>query len=204
MARNLTLTTLLNLEKLDNIFDLEKEKILKIVVLSLDYKPIELIANKQAKLNKTNLLVFDIVGLVITIERDEKLDKLDGIDYEMKSSNISKKLVVAQNVTLLRNKTDDLICLGGAFDLLPNDLILEEYKKFDDVNEISLKKIDEFLEIPKEDDALKSYLKLTDYFSTKNYYKNNNVLKLLEHKSETINVAKKILIKSIVSWQIRK
>ncbi|MGL5522174.1 MAG: MMOB1640 family gliding machinery internal complex protein [Metamycoplasmataceae bacterium] len=197
MSKNLIVTTTINPDLLLKIYNSSVEELVKVVVLTLDYKPIELFNNRNQKSQRTNKLsMFDVAGLIVTTIKNP--------DDEISKPIKTKKMILAQDVSLLTENDVDLLCLGGTFDILPNELILEKYKNIKEIKNTTLEELDKFLELPKNESSIKAYLKLTDYFSVKNYFNNNNVLKLLDHKSEALNVAKKTLIKSIIAWQIRK
>ncbi|MGL4343533.1 MAG: MMOB1640 family gliding machinery internal complex protein [Metamycoplasmataceae bacterium] len=202
MIRDLVLTTSTNPENLLKIFDEEKDEIFKVVILTLDYKPIELFnkKNDNTKKEKQDIKIssFDVAALVIHIVSKNNEDKVDAIEKE------KIKFVMAQDIVRVKTETSNLITLNGSFDIISDELIIDVYKNFTNIKEINVEKLEESLELAKNEPSLKAYVKLSEYFSAENYFVNNNVFKLLKHRDESIKLAKKVLLKSIVAWQIRK
>ncbi|MGL5438601.1 MAG: hypothetical protein ACRDA7_02600, partial [Metamycoplasmataceae bacterium] len=121
MSKNLIVTTTINPDLLLKIYNSNIEELVKVVVLTLDYKPIELFNNRNQKSQRTNKLsMFDVAGLIVTTMKNP--------DDETAKPIKMKKMILAQDVSLLTENNVDLLCLGGTFDILPNDLILEKYK----------------------------------------------------------------------------
>lgn len=201
---NIILTTSINPELLKNIYNASKFVIDKIVILTIDYKPIQIYnsngRDKKAVSSKSTVLSnYDVAALVITtVPRTSRKSEPNTAREE------NTIFVLAQNVIKFSNEKNDIISLNGFFDIVPNDLLFETYKEFTDLKSVDLEKIEEFLDLSSSEPSLKAYLKLSSYFSEENYLINNNLFKLLKHKNESIELAKKILLKSIVAWQMKK
>lgn len=205
MDNNLILTTSINIEMIDNIIG-QNNKILDLVLLSVDDKPLEISnglghiqSRKESRKAVMTIRNYDVVGLVVTVVPKKVKNKAGEIEHKRKIYILAKDLV--------KIKTKDgkeIISLNGNFEEVPEEIITEAYKNFSDWKSLDYKKIDEFLEVTQTEPTLKAYLKLSKYFTEENFKKNNNVFSLLEHKAESHTIAKKVLIKSMVAWEIRK
>lgn len=202
MNDKLILTTSINPELLKQIYNESKYDLLKVVILTVDYKPIELYNSKEhtndTKSKVPILSNYDVAALIISVVPKKVKTKIEAMEKE------KTIFVLAQNVIKLAQDDRQIISLNGFFDIVPSEMIIEVYKNFSSIKSANLEKLEDFLELSKNEPALKAYLKLSSYFSEQNYFINNNLFKLLEHKQKSIDLAKKILLKSIVAWQIRK
>ena len=139
------------------------------------------------------ITIYDVAALVVKYREKESSSK------EEKTS-----FVMAEDVMRVSNQLGDLVMLNGKFDIIPDKMLIQIYKNFSNLKTINLEELEDMLEISKNQPALKEYSQLSNYFSAENYSKNNNVFKLLEHQDDVIKVSKKVLLKSIVAWEIRK
>ncbi len=194
--RELTLTTAINPELLQNIYSDTSETIVEIVVLTVDYKPVELslkLPFDQKQRISDIIMVYDVAALVVRYK-----------DSKSSTSEIKTKFVMAEDVMRVSNKVGDLVILNGKFDIIPNDSLVEVFKNFSDLKTVNLEELEDMLQISKNQSALKAYNQLSNYFSIENYSKNNNVFKLLQHQNDVVKISKQVLLKSIVAWEVRK
>lgn len=195
--RKLTLSTSINPELLTSIYDSDKEIITNIVILTVDYKPVEFALGKTPKLKNKKfsdvITIYDVAALVIKY-----------IVKDSAKGEESTKFVMAEDVVAVSNEFGDLVMLNGKFDIIPDRMLVEVYKNFSNLKTVNLEQLEDILEISKNQPALKAYSQLSNYFSAENYSKNNNVFKLLQHQNDVVKVSKKVLLKSIVAWEIRK
>ncbi|MDK2819466.1 MAG: hypothetical protein KFW07_01375 [Mycoplasmataceae bacterium] len=195
--RKLTLTTAIDPELLNSIYA-EEDIIFNITILTVDYKPLELVLNTSfnQKTNKSMsdiITIYDVAALVVKYYKD-------GDD----SKDPQTKFIMAQEVIRVSNNLGDLVMLNGKFDIIPDRMLVEVYKNFSNLKTVNLEELEDILEITKNQPSLKAYNQLSNYFSAENYSKNNNVFKLLQHQNDVVKVSKKVLLKSIVAWEIRK
>lgn len=194
--RQLLLTTSINPDLLNLIYFKDSEVIVDITILTIDYKPIQLILGNDfhSKGGATDVIsIYDVAALIIRYR-----------DKEVASSEQKTKFVMAEDVMRVSNSSGDLIMLNGKFDIIPDKMLVEVYKNFSNLKTINLEQLEDILELSKNQPALKAYNELSNYFSAENYSNNNNVFKLLQHQDEAIKISKKVLLKSIVAWEIRK
>lgn len=195
--RKLTLATSINPELLSSIYDREKDIVTSIVLLTVDYKPVELFLDKADKSRNKKvsdvITIYDVAALVV------KYAVKDSAKGEERT-----KFVMAEDVVRVSNDFGDLVMLNGKFDIIPDKMLVEVYKNFSNLKTVNLEKLEDILEISKNQPALKAYSQLSNYFSAENYSKNNNVFKLIQHQNDVVKVSKKVLLKSIVAWEIRK
>lgn len=194
--RQLLLTTAINPDALNLVYSRESEIILDITILTVDYKPIQLTlgAGFKSKGQTSDVIsIYDVAALVIKYRAKES-----------SSSEQKTKFIMAEDVMRVSSKLGDLIMLNGKFDIIPDKMLVQIYKNFSNLKTINLEELEGILEISKNQPALKAYSQLSNYFSAENYSNNNNVFKLLQHQDEAIKISKKVLLKSIVAWEIRK
>ncbi|MGL5204928.1 MAG: MMOB1640 family gliding machinery internal complex protein [Metamycoplasmataceae bacterium] len=194
--RKLLLTTSINPDLLNSIYSRDSEIIIDITILTIDYKPIQLKLGNNfiSKGSTTDIItIYDVAALVIKY-RDKNID-----GAEQKTH-----FVMAEDVMRVSNKSGDLVMLNGKFDLIPDKMLAEIYKNFSNSKTVNLEQLEDILELSRNQPVLKAYNQLSNYFSLENYANNNNVFKLLQHQDEATKVSKKVLLKSIVAWEIRK
>ncbi len=194
--RELTLTTAINPDLLKLIYLDESQIVTDITILTVDYKPVELLLGMPFKVkgNTSDVItIYDVAALVIKYK-----------DRESSTNEEKTSFVMAEDVMRVSNQLGDLVMLNGKFDIIPDKMLIQIYKNFSNLKTINLEELEDMLEISKNQPALKEYSRLSNYFSAENYSKNNNVFKLLEHQDSVIKVSKKVLLKSIVAWEIRK
>ncbi|MGL5732920.1 MAG: MMOB1640 family gliding machinery internal complex protein [Metamycoplasmataceae bacterium] len=194
--RQLLLTTSINPDLLNSIYSRDSEIIIDITILTIDYKPIQLkLGNNFISKGSTSdiITIYDVAALVIKY-RDKNVD-----GAEQKTH-----FVMAEDVMRVSNKSGDLVMLNGKFDIIPDKMLAEVYKNFSNSKTVNLEQLEDILELSRNQPILKAYNQLSNYFSAENYANNNNVFKLLQHQDEAIKVSKKVLLKSIVAWEIRK
>lgn len=192
--RKLTLTTAIDPELLNSIYN-EEDVIFNITILTVDYKPLELELNTTFKQKGMSdiVTIYDVAALVVKYHKN-------GDD----SKDPETKFIMAQEVIRVSNNLGDLVMLNGKFDIIPDRMLVEVYKNFSNLKTVNLEELEDILEISKNQPSLKAYNQLSNYFSAENYSKNNNVFKLLQHQNDVVKVSKKVLLKSIVAWEIRK
>ncbi|MGL6125285.1 MAG: MMOB1640 family gliding machinery internal complex protein [Metamycoplasmataceae bacterium] len=194
--RELQLTTSINPDLLNSIYSRDSEVIVDITILTIDHKPIQLILgnNFVSKGNLTDVIaIYDVAAIVVKYK-----------SKDLGNSEVKTNFVMAEDVMRISNKFGDLVMLNGKFDIIPDKMLVDVYKNFSNLKAINLEQLEDILELSKNQPALKAYNQLSNYFSVENYENNNNVFKLLQHQNEAIKISKKVLLKSIVAWEIRK
>ncbi len=198
--RKLTLATSINPDLLNLIYDSNQEIITNITILTVDYKPVELILDVYAKPRYKKVsdvvTIYDVAALIV---------KSIAKDSDSKDNNKEKtKFIMSEDIVRVSNDFGDLVMLNGRIDVIPDKMLVDVYKNFSNLKSVNLEQLEDILEISKNQPALKAYSQLSNYFSAENYSKNNNVFKLLQHQNDVVKVSKKILLKSMVAWEIRK
>lgn len=202
---------------LKNLLVEGSEIVTKVSIISIDFPPIEVfnhkIRNASSKTDQTvfnkkqdQAVMFDVVGLIVDIEPSSNFY---GMDSSRESSRFkekeSKKLfIIANEVMFITNESNKLISINGNFTILPNELISKVYANFPDLKSIDLKELESILELSRDEVAIKAFYKLGNYFTAKKYEINNNIFSLIEHQEQAEAVSKKVILKKMVAWEIRK
>ncbi|CAC13405.1 unknown; predicted coding region [Mycoplasmopsis pulmonis] len=163
-------------------------EILDITLISTVQKPV-IITDEPAK--KQSVSVYDVAALVFSIKNPE-------------NEEIKKVYVIAESVIWISNEKGNLVSINGLFKIIPNDLFIAVYKKFEDLKEMSVEEIEEFLELDKSKSILQAFDEVTDYFSISNYEINSNLFRMATNQDKFTNLSKKILVKTLVAWQLTK
>lgn len=211
MERNLLLLTPTDPKMLKSFLADSEEGIKKVSIISVDYPPIEVFNGKTPakskkdetvfSKNQDQAVMFDVVGLIIDIENSKKINSLNS----KKEDNKTKKMfIIAREVMFVTSEGKKLISINGDFDVLPEELISKIYVNFPDLKSVNLDELEDVLELSKDETAIKAFYKLGSYFTAKKYEINNNIFSLIEHQEQAEMVAKKVLLKKMVAWEIRK
>lgn len=189
-----------------------EEIVTKVSIISVDFPPVEIHngISSTSRIDQTifnkkqdQAVMFDVVGLIVDIESINS--RLNNTSLSKKTTNTTKKLfIVANEVMFISNEGNKLISINGNFDILPQELISKIYTNFPDLKSADLEELEEMLELSKDETAIKAFYKLGDYFTAKKYEINNNIFSLIEHQEKAESVAKKVLLKKMVAWEIRK
>lgn len=199
---------------LSNLLDEQKEIITKITLISVDFPPIEVLNGIDTKINNNKKLdqsvfnkkqdqaaMFDVVGLIVDISPINSSLK----SFKDTNNNIDKKtFIIANEVMFISHENSKLISINGDFNVLPNELISKIYTNFPELKSSDLNELEDLLEVSKDETAIKAFYKLGHYFTAKKYEINNNIFSLIEHQEQAEAVAKKVLLKKMVAWEIRK
>lgn len=199
---------------LSNLLDEQKEIITKITLISVDFPPIEVLNGINTKINNNKKLdqsvfnkkqdqaaMFDVVGLIVDISPINSSLK----SFKDTNNNIDKKtFIIANEVMFISHENSKLISINGDFNVLPNELISKIYTNFPELKSSDLNELEDLLEVSKDETAIKAFYKLGHYFTAKKYEINNNIFSLIEHQEQAEAVAKKVLLKKMVAWEIRK
>ncbi|WP_022935543.1 MMOB1640 family gliding machinery internal complex protein [Mesomycoplasma moatsii] len=199
---------------LSNLLDEQKEIITKITLISVDFPPIEVLNGIDTKINNDKKLdqsvfnkkqdqaaMFDVVGLIVDISPINSSLK----SFKDTNNNIDKKtFIIANEVMFISHENSKLISINGDFNVLPNELISKIYTNFPELKSSDLNELEDLLEVSKDETAIKAFYKLGHYFTAKKYEINNNIFSLIEHQEQAEAVAKKVLLKKMVAWEIRK
>lgn len=216
MQQNLLLSTPTNPKVLETIFNENKEFISKITLVSIDFPPIEIFENinlgenqrsNQTIFNKkeNQAVMFDVVGLIIDISLKNSENINESLDNTQFEHNKPRKIfLLAQEVMFVKEANKKLISINGNFDVLPEELIANVYVNFSKLKSIDLAELEGYLELSRDETAIKAFYKLGSFFTAKKYEINNNVFNLIKHQEEAEIVAKKVILKKMVAWEIRK
>ncbi len=216
MQQNLLLSTPTNPKVLETIFNENKEFISKITLVSIDFPPIEIFENinlgENQRTNQTifnkkenQAVMFDVVGLIIDISLKNSENINESLDNTQFEHNKPRKIfLLAQEVMFIKEANKKLISINGNFDVLPEELIANVYVNFSKLKSIDLAELEGYLELSRDETAIKAFYKLGSFFTAKKYEINNNVFNLIKHQEEAEIVAKKVILKKMVAWEIRK
>ncbi len=216
MQQNLLLSTPTNPKVLETIFNENKEFISKITLVSIDFPPIEIFENinlsENQRTNQTifnkkenQAVMFDVVGLIIDISLKNHENINESLDNTQFEHNKPRKMfLLAQEVMFVKEANKKLISINGNFDVLPEELIANVYVNFSKLKSIDLAELEGYLELSRDETAIKAFYKLGSFFTAKKYEINNNVFNLIKHQEEAEIVAKKVILKKMVAWEIRK
>ncbi len=213
---NLLLSTPTDPKVLEKIFNEGKEYISKITLVSIDFQPIEIFENNskdnthgsnQTIFNKkqNQAVMFDVVGLIVDISslhQQENNEKLENVHHGQ--SDVKKIFLLAQEVMFIKEGDKKLISINGNFVVLPDELISNVYVNFSKLKSIDLTELEGYLELSRDETAIKAFYKLGSFFTAKKYEVNNNIFNLIKHQEEAEAVAKKVILKKMVAWEIRK
>lgn len=211
MQQNLLLSTPTNPKVLETIFNENKEFISKITLVSIDFPPIEIFENinlgenqrsNQTIFNKkeNQAVMFDVVGLIIDISLKNSENINESLDNTQFEHNKPRKIfLLAQEVMFIKEANKKLISINGNFDVLPEELIANVYVNFSKLKSIDLAELEGYLELSRDETAIKAFYKLGSFFTAKKYEINNNVFNLIKHQEEAEIVAKKVILKKMVA-----
>lgn len=209
MNNNLLLAIPTDPNIISSIFNDSKEVIQKITLVSVDFQPIEIYNDSKIKKNNPKIfnqkndqaVMFDVAGLIIDISSNNDIEDRIG-DSE---TNPNKKIfLVANEVMYITNENKKLISINGNFDILSDDLVSKVYVNFSKLKSIDLSELEDVLQLSKNETAIKAFYKLGSFFTATKYEINNNIFNLIEHQEQAELVAKKVLIRKMVAWEIKK
>ena len=216
MQENLLLSTPTDPKILEKIFNEGKEFISKVTLVSIDFPPIEIFENINSGSNhKTNqtifnkkqnqAVMFDVVGLIVDKSLKQHVNVNESLDNTQFEKNKPRKIfLLAQEVMFIKEEDKKLISINGNFSVLPDELIANVYVNFSKLKSIDLAELERYLELSRDETAIKAFYKLGSFFTAKKYEINNNVFSLIKHQEEAETVAKKVILKKMVAWEIRK
>lgn len=196
---------------LNDFFNEETETIKKVTIISIDYPLVEVYNGEgpktkvdQSIFNKkqNQAVMFDVVGLIVDINTSQSQN--EQLNNTENKSNEKKVFILANEVMFIINENNKLILINGNFDVIPNELISKIYANYSELKSIDLKELEEILELSRDETAIKAFYKLGNYFTAKKYEINNNIFNLIQHQEEAEAVAKKVLLKKMITWEIRK
>ena len=216
MQENLLLSTPTDPKVLETIFNEGKEFISKVTLVSIDFPPIEIFENINSGSNhKTNqtifnkkqnqAVMFDVVGLIVDISLKQHANVNESLDNTQFEKNKPRKIfLLAQEVMFIKEENKKIIYINGKFSVIFDELIVNVYVKFTKLKSIDLAELERYLELSRDETAIKAFYKLGSFFTAKKYEINNNVFSLIKHQEEAETVAKKVILKKMVAWEIRK
>ena len=211
MQQNLLLSTPTDPKILEKIFNEGKEFISKVTLVSIDFPPIEIFENINSGSNhKTNqtifnkkqnqAVMFDVVGLIVDISLKQHANVNESLDNTQFEKNKPRKIfLLAQEVMFIKEEDKKLISINGNFSVLPDELIANVYVNFSKLKSIDLAELERYLELSRDETAIKAFYKLGSFFTAKKYEINNNVFSLIKHQEEAETVAKKVILKKMVA-----
>ena len=216
MTNKLLLSTPTDPKLLNNFLKSNKEVISKVTLVSLDFPPIEVLnkevhskhgshISNQTVLNKKQdqAVMFDVVGIIIDVDAIQDNEK-NVLEDNTQSNQTKKIFLISSEVIFIIQNDQKLVSINGNFSILPDELISKVYVNFSKLKSIDLDELEEFLELSKDETAIKAFYKLGSFFTAKKYEINNNIFNLVEHQEEAESVAKKVILKKMVAWEIRK
>ncbi len=215
MDNKILLVTPIDPKMINNFLNTDREVVSKITIISIDFPPIEIVNGPstlskggQTVFNKkqNQAVMFDVAGVIVDVESvNGNSVSLNNTSNKNSKQNTTKKMfIVANEVMFLTNEGKKLISINGEFDVLPNELISKVYANFPELKSNDLNELEELLEVSRDETAIKAFYKLGNYFTAKKYEINNNIFSLIEHQEEAEAVSKKVLLKKMVAWEIRK
>ena len=149
--------------------------------------------------------MFDVVGLIVDISLKQHANVNESLDNTQFEKNKPRKIfLLAQEVMFIKEEDKKLISINGNFSVLPDELIANVYVNFSKLKSIDLAELERYLELSRDETAIKAFYKLGSFFTAKKYEINNNVFSLIKHQEEAETVAKKVILKKMVAWEIRK
>ena len=211
MQENLLLSTPTDPKVLETIFNEGKEFISKVTLVSIDFPPIEIFENINSGSNhKTNqtifnkkqnqAVMFDVVGLIVDISLKQHANVNESLDNTQFEKNKPRKIfLLAQEVMFIKEENKKLISINGNFSVLPDELIANVYVNFSKLKSIDLAELERYLELSRDETAIKAFYKLGSFSTAKKYEINNNVFSLIKHQEEAETVAKKVILKKMVA-----
>lgn len=211
MQQNLLLSTPTDPKVLETIFNEGKEFISKVTLVSIDFPPIEIFENinfgtnhrtNQTIFNKkqNQAVMFDVVGLIIDVSLKQHENINEPLDNTQFEQNKPRKIfLLAQEVMFIKEANKKLISINGNFSVLPDELIANVYVNFSKLKSIDLAELEGYLELSRDETAIKAFYKLGSFFTAKKYEINNNVFNLIKHQEEAETVAKKVILKKMVA-----
>lgn len=211
MQHNLLLSTPTDPKVLETIFNEGKEFISKITLVSIDFPPIEIFENieygkhhgaNQTIFNKkqNQAVMFDVVGLIVDVSLKQHENISESLDNTQFEQNKPRKIfLLAQEVMFIKEANKKLISINGNFTALPDELISNVYVNFSKLRSIDLEELEGYLELSRDETAIKAFYKLGSFFTAKKYEVNNNVFNLIKHQEEAETVAKKVILKKMVA-----
>ena len=211
MQENLLLSTPTDPKVLETIFNEGKEFISKVTLVSIDFPPIEIFENINSGSNhKTNqtifnkkqnqAVMFDVVGLIVDISLKQHANVNESLDNTQFEKNKPRKIfLLAQEVMFIKEEDKKLISINGNFSVLPDELIANVYVNFSKLKSIDLAELERYLELSRDETAIKAFYKLGSLKKKKKYEINNNVFSLIKHQEEAETVAKKVILKKMVA-----
>lgn len=212
----LLLATSSDPKMLNRFFNESSDIVRKVTIISVDYPPIEIYNGSHAAskskadnsvFNKkqNQAVMFDVVGLIVDVESANAKNKsLNNTKNKNRDDDGKKIFIVAHEVMFIINENNKLISINGNFDVLPDELISKVYTNFPDLKSADLNELEEILELSRDETAIKAFYKLGSYFTAQKYEINNNIFNLMEHQEQAEAVAKKVLLKKMITWEIRK
>lgn len=174
--------------ELKKIININNETIESASLISVSNPP-QILTNDIA--TKDSVSIHDALAMVVKIISNE---------------NIEGRLVyiIAENVMIIENQKGTIINIGGLMQVLDDATFLEFYKNDAETRSMTSESIEEFLEINKNKSISKIFSEINEYFTAENYQVNNNIFRLIKHRDQSLQLAKKILVKSLIAWQLKQ
>lgn len=203
------------------IFNENKEFITKMTIVSVDFPPLEIkLHGSSAQPSKSESIfgkkqdqvsMYDVAGIIVEVSPlhfNEKFN-LSGNKINQKQNQeqqMRKIFVVAKDVAFVSHHNKKMVSINGKIDILPEEIISKIYVNFPELKSVNLEEMEEILSLTssKKETATQGYGKLGTYFTAQNYEINNNILNLIEHQEKTESISKKVILKKMVAYEIRK
>ena len=161
-----------------------------------NHKTNQTIFNKK----QNQAVMFDVVGLIVDISLKQHANVNESLDNTQFEKNKPRKIfLLAQEVMFIKEEDKKLISINGNFSVLPDELIANVYVNFSKLKSIDLAELERYLELSRDETAIKAFYKLGSFFTAKKYEINNNVISLIKHQEEAETVAKKVILKKMVA-----
>lgn len=206
----LLLTTPTDPRQVLSFFNEKTEIIQQITIISIDFPPLILQPKTHNAKNDSifgkkedQSALYDVAGIILEIMAVNDYAAGPEVNADGSKRFTKKVFLLAKDVVFMSNETKKMVSINGQFDLLPETLITKVYKNFYELKSANLEELEELLSISKDEVAIKAFRKLGTYFTPRNYEINNNIFNLIEHQDRALAVAKKVLLKKMVAWEIR-
>ena len=215
IENKILLTTSTNPHQLISIFNEKSEIISKITLISVDFSPLEIsyfgqdtkTENILGKKQRSEAAIYDVVGVIIDVLPMAYVDNSlkNNVNVAMNQAKQNKKIfVIASDVMYIKKNNQKIVSLNGEFTIIPEELISKVYTNFPELKSVNLEELEDILKVSKDETAVKAFNKLGSYFSAGNYEVNNNIFNIIEHQEQAHAIARKVLLKKMVAWEIRK
>ncbi|OYD26986.1 hypothetical protein EI74_0368 [Mycoplasma testudineum] len=183
-------------DKLRQIYNPRTHQIDSIILFTVGGAPEKITEDKGVRSKqdvKQSVSIYDAVALIVKIVNPGDIEDV-----------VEDRLVIAENVMIVKNHAGNLVAINGLFKVISDDDVKGFYSEDKELRTMTTEKIEDFLEINKSQSVAKIFSEISEYFTAENYQVNNNIFRLIRHKDKSLELAKKVLLKSIMAYQLEK